>query len=93
MTAEGLREIRRVPGAVQDELQLPSLTVTIPQHTSLSKLFRVLADAASTLHVLEYGVTQCTLEQIFVRMADKRGDARSSTSGQDGALPLDVPSA
>ena len=40
------------------------------------------AEARKTLNVLECSVTQCTLEQIFVRLADKRGATSASMSGR-----------
>jgi len=73
----------RVPGATLDELQPPCLTLTVPQTTSLGSLFGVLAEVRVSMHVSECSVMQCTLEQIFVRMAEKSALRRSYSSQHD----------
>lgn len=63
---------QRIEGIKSDELEPPSMVLTVPQGSAtLSRLFALLSELRSTHHVLECSVTQCTLEQIFIQMASK----------------------
>lgn len=55
-----------------EELELPMMTLTVPfAAASLPNLMGRLALARDTHGVLECSVNQCTLEQIFLLMANK----------------------
>jgi len=54
------------PQAGQDGSEAPP-----PSSPKLSELFGLLDELKATHHVVEGSITQCTLEQIFIRMATK----------------------
>ena len=83
-------------GARLEELELPAMTLTVPQRAaSLSSIFGVLADARGEFGISECSVTQCTLEQIFILMASKQhlhnGGGDDIEGGDEPPQSLDVP--
>merc|ERR1712196_52103 len=63
------------PGAKLEESEPPCMTLTIPQHggVTLSQIFDHLAVVKDRCGVLESSVSQCTLEQVFLLMASRKG--------------------
>ena len=63
------------PGAKLEECEPPCVTLTIPKRpgSSLSDVFDHLGVVRERCGVLEASLSQCTLEQVFLLMASKRG--------------------
>ena len=64
------------PGARLEEAEPPCVTLTIPQRGvvgELSAIFEHLAAVRERCGVLECSLSQCTLEQVFLKLASKKG--------------------
>ena len=54
----------------------------------LSVAFDVIEQNKASLHILDYSVSQATLEQIFIEFAKKGSDEREKDDEQDQPLSL-----
>jgi ABC-type multidrug transport system ATPase subunit len=75
---------------VIEENEPPLLTVVLPEATcgALGPLFNFLNDAQEGKQLLEFSVSQTTLEQVFLQLARRRQEqTRSVRSSESGSAP------